>query len=122
MACNQRSRSVLLNPVRGVLLREIGRCRMRAELGSIRSVCGQYPRRTNVLQNEQLGPADPADTAKIFESWPLGGMTLKNRLLRSSISGRIDNYDGSGTPARVAFEERFAQGGVAAIISSHVPI
>jgi 2,4-dienoyl-CoA reductase-like NADH-dependent reductase (Old Yellow Enzyme family) len=49
-------------------------------------------------------------------------LTVKNRLFRSSISGRIDNYNGSGTPARVKFEEMFAQGGVGAITSSHVPI
>jgi len=74
------------------------------------------------LENTEARPADPADTAAIFREWRLGGLALKNRLLRSSISGRIDNYDGSGTPARVHFEERFARGGVAAIISSHVPI
>jgi 2,4-dienoyl-CoA reductase (NADPH2) len=66
--------------------------------------------------------ADPADTAAIRKTLKIGRLELKNCLLRSSISGRIDNYDGSGTPARVNFEERFARGGVAAIISSHVPI
>lgn len=66
--------------------------------------------------------ANPADAGIIFQPMPIGRLTLKNRLIRSSISGRIDNYDGSGTPARVNFEERFAKGGVAAIISSHVPI
>jgi 2,4-dienoyl-CoA reductase-like NADH-dependent reductase (Old Yellow Enzyme family) len=70
----------------------------------------------------QPNPADPDDTAAIFQPFELGGLKLKNRLVRSSISGRIDNYDGSGTPARVNFEERFARGGVAAIISSHVPV
>jgi 2,4-dienoyl-CoA reductase-like NADH-dependent reductase (Old Yellow Enzyme family) len=66
--------------------------------------------------------ADEADTAAIFQPLNIGRLQLKNRLVRSSISGRIDNYDGSGTPARVNFEEKFAAGGVAAIISSHVPI
>src|SRR5262245_4227968 len=66
--------------------------------------------------------ADPADTAAILRPFSIGKLALKNRLLRSSISGRIDNYDGSGTPARVNFEEQFAKGGVAGIISSHVPI
>ncbi len=50
------------------------------------------------------------------------GLTIKNRVVRSNISGRIDNYDGSGTVARVNWEERFARGGVGAILSSHVPI
>jgi 2,4-dienoyl-CoA reductase-like NADH-dependent reductase (Old Yellow Enzyme family) len=66
--------------------------------------------------------ADPSDTAAIFRPFFIGKLELRNRLLRSSISGRIDNYDGSGTPARVNFEEQFAKGGVSAIISSHVPV
>jgi 2,4-dienoyl-CoA reductase (NADPH2) len=77
---------------------------------------------SRALPNNELDRADPADTEALARPLALGRLTLKNRLLRSSISGRIDNYDGSGTPARVAFEERFAAGGVGAIISSHVPI
>jgi 2,4-dienoyl-CoA reductase (NADPH2) len=61
--------------------------------------------------------ADP-----IFQPLQFRNLTIKNRLLRSSISGRIDNYDGTGTPARVRWEERFARGGVGAIISAHVPV
>jgi len=53
----------------------------------------------------------PDKNAAIFEELQLNCLTVKNRLLRSSISGRIDNYNGSGTPARVKFEEMFAQGG-----------
>src|SRR5262245_19481157 len=74
------------------------------------------------MADYQRQPADVQDTALIFQPWQLGGLTIKNQILRSSISGRIDNYDGSGTLARVNFEERFARGGVGAIISSHVPI
>jgi 2,4-dienoyl-CoA reductase (NADPH2) len=58
----------------------------------------------------------------LFQPLKLNGMSVKNRLFRSSISGRIDNYDGSGTPARIAWEEKFARGGVGAIISAHVPV
>jgi 2,4-dienoyl-CoA reductase-like NADH-dependent reductase (Old Yellow Enzyme family) len=77
---------------------------------------------TLALKNDNLQEANKADTDAISRPLAMGRLTLKNRLLRSSISGRIDNYDGSGTPARVRFEERFAEGGVAAVISSHVPI
>lgn len=58
----------------------------------------------------------------LFRPLTFRNLTVKNRLFRSSISGRIDNYDGSGTPARIAWEERFARGGVGAIISAHVPV
>ena len=64
----------------------------------------------------------PDDHALIFKPLHFRNLSVKNRLFRSSISGRIDNYDGSGTQARINFEERFARGGVGAIISSHVPI
>lgn len=52
----------------------------------------------------------------------LGPLTVKNRVLRSSLGGRWDNYDGSGTPVRVNWELRYARGGVGAIISSNAPV
>lgn len=62
------------------------------------------------------------DADPLFEPLRFRGLTVKNRIFRSSISGRIDNYDGSGTPARVNWEEKFAANGVGAIISAHSPV
>jgi len=61
--------------------------------------------------------ADP-----IFEPLKFRNLTIKNRILRSNISGRFDNYDGSGNQARINWEEKFARGGVGAILSSFVPV
>lgn len=58
----------------------------------------------------------------IFQPLEFRHLTVKNRLFRSSISGRWDNYDGSGTQARINWEEKFARGGVGAIVSSFVPV
>jgi 2,4-dienoyl-CoA reductase (NADPH2) len=61
--------------------------------------------------------------APIFQELTFrSGLRVKNRVFRSSISGRFDNYDGSGTHARISWEEKFARGGVGAIISSFVPV
>ncbi|HEU4449512.1 MAG TPA: NADH:flavin oxidoreductase [Gaiellaceae bacterium] len=55
---------------------------------------------------------------------PLGfrNLEVKNRLFRSSISGRFDNYDGSGTDVRVDWDVKFARGGIGAVISSNTPV
>jgi 2,4-dienoyl-CoA reductase-like NADH-dependent reductase (Old Yellow Enzyme family) len=58
----------------------------------------------------------------LFEPLRFRSLTIKNRILRSNISGRFDNYDGSGTQARINWEEKFARGGVGAIISSYSPV
>ncbi len=50
------------------------------------------------------------------------GLTVKNRIFRSSISGTFDAYDGTGDYARLNWEEKFARGGTGAIISSFVPV
>ena len=62
------------------------------------------------------------DNSAIFQPLKFRNLTVKNRLFRSSISGRWDNYDGSGTQARVNWETKFARGGIGAIISSFVPV
>ncbi|KFI22486.1 NADH:flavin oxidoreductase [Nitrosococcus oceani] len=58
----------------------------------------------------------------IFQPLAFKNLTVKNRIFRSSISGRWDNYNGSGTQARINWEEKFARGGVGAIISSFAPV
>jgi 2,4-dienoyl-CoA reductase-like NADH-dependent reductase (Old Yellow Enzyme family) len=57
--------------------------------------------------------ADPIFTPLRFRH-----LEVDNRIFRSSVSGRFDGYDGSGTQARINWELRFARGGVGAIISS----
>lgn len=49
-------------------------------------------------------------------------LEVKNRILRSNIAGKFDDYNGFGSNARINWEERFAAGGVGAIISSYVPV
>ncbi|MGE0451618.1 MAG: NADH:flavin oxidoreductase [Vicinamibacterales bacterium] len=58
----------------------------------------------------------------LFEPLRFRSLTVKNRIFRSNISGRFDNYDGSGNHARINWEVKFARGGVGAIISSFVPV
>jgi 2,4-dienoyl-CoA reductase (NADPH2) len=58
----------------------------------------------------------------LFEPLQFRNLTIKNRILRSNISGRFDNYDGSGNQARINWEMKFARGGVGAILSSFVPV
>jgi 2,4-dienoyl-CoA reductase-like NADH-dependent reductase (Old Yellow Enzyme family) len=58
----------------------------------------------------------------IFSPLKFRSLTVRNRIFRSNISGRFDNYDGSGNQARINWEEKFARGGAGAIISSFVPV
>jgi 2,4-dienoyl-CoA reductase (NADPH2) len=58
----------------------------------------------------------------LFEPLKFKNLTVKNRVFRSNIAGRLDNYDGSGNQARINWEVKFAKGGVGAVISSFVPV
>jgi 2,4-dienoyl-CoA reductase (NADPH2) len=59
---------------------------------------------------------------RTFEPLAFRSLTTKNRVFRSNVSGRFDNYDGSGSQTRINWELKFARGGVGAIISSFVPV
>jgi 2,4-dienoyl-CoA reductase-like NADH-dependent reductase (Old Yellow Enzyme family) len=61
----------------------------------------------------------PSTADPIFRPLTINGLTLKNRVVRSSLGGRVDYYDGSMSEARIAWDRRFARHGVAAIISSN---
>lgn len=58
----------------------------------------------------------------IFTPLRFRNLEVKNRVFRSSISGRFDNEDGSLTQTRINWECKFAKGGIGAIISSYVPV
>ncbi len=58
----------------------------------------------------------------LFTPLVFRNLTVKNRVFRSNISGRFDNYNGSGNQARINWETKFARGGVGAILSSFVPV
>jgi 2,4-dienoyl-CoA reductase-like NADH-dependent reductase (Old Yellow Enzyme family) len=58
----------------------------------------------------------------VLEPLRFRNLTVKNRLLRSSLSGRFDNYDGSGGETRIRWDVRFARAGIGAIISSNSPV
>ncbi|MDQ3851156.1 MAG: NADH:flavin oxidoreductase [Actinomycetota bacterium] len=78
------------------------------------------------MPSDHATAADGAGTREasdpIFEPLHFRNLTVKNRLFRSNISGRFDNYDGSGNVVRYNWELKFARGGVGAIISSFVPV
>src|SRR5215213_1457918 len=58
----------------------------------------------------------------IFQPLAFRNLTVKNRIFRSNVAGRFDNFDGSGNQARINWELKFARGGVGAILSSFVPV
>src|SRR3954454_6984004 len=61
-----------------------------------------------------------ADT--LFQPLAFRNLTIKNRIVRSNVAGRFDNYDGSGNQARINWELKFARGGVGAILSSFMSV
>jgi 2,4-dienoyl-CoA reductase-like NADH-dependent reductase (Old Yellow Enzyme family) len=60
-----------------------------------------------------VAAADP-----IFTPLEFRNLEVENRVFRSSIAGRFDGYDGSGSQTRINWEVRFARAGVGAIVSA----
>ena len=50
---------------------------------------------------------------RLLEPLAFRNLTVRNRVLRSSIAGRFDNYDGGGSDARISFETRLPEQGSA---------
>lgn len=61
-------------------------------------------------------------SVSVLSPLKMKNLEIKNRVLRSSISGRFDNEDGSLTQTRINWETMFAEGGVGGIITSYVPV
>lgn len=59
---------------------------------------------------------------QIFSELRFRNLRVKNRLFRSNLSGMFDDYNGHGGNARLNWEEKFARGGIGAIISSFTPV
>lgn len=75
---------------------------------------------SNLAGMSAASHADDVDI--IFNPITFRHLTVPNRLFRSSISGTFDEYNGHGAHARLNWEEKFAAGGIGAIISSFVPV
>jgi 2,4-dienoyl-CoA reductase-like NADH-dependent reductase (Old Yellow Enzyme family) len=58
----------------------------------------------------------------VFEPLKFRTLEVKNRVMRSSLAGRFNDYDGMGTPIHMNWDLKFARGGVGAIISSNAPV
>ncbi|HEY3183099.1 MAG TPA: NADH:flavin oxidoreductase [Gaiellaceae bacterium] len=58
----------------------------------------------------------------VFTPLEFRHLTVKNRVMRSSLAGRFNNYDGTGTRVHINWDLKFARGGVGAIISSNAPV
>src|SRR6266511_1713394 len=63
-----------------------------------------------------------ADSSVIFEPLRFRNLEVKNRVFRSSLAGRFNNYDGTGSQTHINWDLKFARGGVGAIISSNAPV
>lgn len=58
----------------------------------------------------------------LFDPITIKNVTFKNRVIRSSIGGKTSYYDGTVSPAWQHFERRFAERGVAALVSPTISV
>lgn len=58
----------------------------------------------------------------LLEPFTLAGVTFRNRLLRSSVGGRMAHYDGTVGSVWKNFEKTFADGGVGGVISTTLDV
>jgi 2,4-dienoyl-CoA reductase-like NADH-dependent reductase (Old Yellow Enzyme family) len=63
-----------------------------------------------------------SDSTVVFEPLRFRTLEVKNRIFRSSLAGRFNNYDGTGTRTHMNWDLKFAKGGVGTIISSNAPV
>ena len=104
----------------------------RAWLGHLRAAEQKALEKDLPFLNSDAVPIHPLRLAReindfltedsIFTPLRFNNLEVKNRIFRSSVSGRFDNEDGSLTQTRINWECKFAVGGVGAIISSYVPV
>ncbi len=58
----------------------------------------------------------------LLKPFSINGIEFKNRILRSSLGGRMAFYDGTVSSAFKSFETRFARGGVGGIITATISV
>lgn len=76
---------------------------------------------THPVDETSMRPA-PVQPTGVLAPLTMRNLELKNRVMRSSISGRFDYEDGTPTETRRNWETLYAEGGVGAIITSYVPV
>lgn len=54
----------------------------------------------------------------LFDPFTMKGLTFKNRVIRSSLGGKLAYFDGTVSNAWANFERHFAESGVAALVSA----
>ena len=60
--------------------------------------------RTNAANHAYAAQRFAMPFDAIFQPIKFRNLTIKNRIFRSNISGRFDNYDGSGNRTRINWE------------------